>query len=304
MPLWEKKGLVYVPDGSMPWAKHSALTPTPYRLTDDIIRVFAGFRDKKGVSRIGYVDVDATNPSRILGVSKEPVLDIGKAGCFDDNGVILGDVIRYEDKVLMYYVGFQLVANVKFLAFTGLAVSHDEARSFVRIGPSPVMDRSDEGLFFRAIHTVIYEDGILKCWYGVGSKWSRINETEYPQYTTGYIESQDYMLFPKNGNVCLQFVNDEYRIGRPRVQKTNEGFRMYYTKGTLSGSYLPGYAESADGKSWQRMDENVGISPSEHGWDSQSLSYTAPLAVNNKEYLFYNGNDMGKTGFGYAVRQI
>lgn len=303
MPLWEKKGLIYVPDGSMPWAKHSALTPTPYRLADNIIRVFAGFRDKKGVSRIGYVDVDANNPSHVLGVSKEPVLDIGKAGCFDDNGVILGDVIQHEDRVLMYYVGFQLVANVKFLAFTGLAISDDGAKTFRRNGPSPIMDRSDEGIFIRAIHSVINENGLYKCWYAAGSSWSKIGGTDYPEYTTKYMESDNFQWFPSEGKQCLEFKEDEYRLGRPRVQKIDNAYRMFYTKGTLGGSYLPGYAESLDGKSWNRMDECVGISPSENGWDSLALSYTAPLSVNNQEYLFYNGNSMGKTGFGYAVKQ-
>ncbi|MCP4456464.1 MAG: hypothetical protein GY816_00310, partial [Cytophagales bacterium] len=113
MRTWQKKGLIFAPDGRMPWAQHTALTPTPFRLSQKVIRVFAGFRDDQGVSRIGFVDVDAFNPNKVLGVSDKPVLGTGKAGCFDDNGVILGDVIRHENKVLMYYVGFQLVANVK-----------------------------------------------------------------------------------------------------------------------------------------------------------------------------------------------
>ncbi len=302
MRTWQKKGLIFAPDGRMPWAQHTALTPTPFRLSQKVIRVFAGFRDDQGVSRIGFVDVDAFNPNKVLGVSDKPVLGTGKAGCFDDNGVILGDVIRHENKVLMYYVGFQLVANVKFLAFTGLAVSHDDGHTFERHGSAPVMDRSNEGLCIRAVHSAIYDNGIWKIWYGVGSSWSKINGADFPQYTTNYIESHDGILFPEEGTVCLSFKDDEYRLGRPRVQKTKTGFCMYYTKGTLSGSYLPGYAESPDGKKWHRMDDKVGISPSSQGWDSLALSYATPLVVDDREYLFYNGNDMGKTGFGYAMR--
>ena len=89
MRTWQKKGLIFAPDGRMPWAQHTALTPTPFRLSQKVIRVFAGFRDDQGVSRIGFVDVDAFNPNKVLGVSDKPVLGTGKAGCFDDNGVIL-----------------------------------------------------------------------------------------------------------------------------------------------------------------------------------------------------------------------
>src|ERR1700722_10031135 len=122
--MWRKMGLIYAPDGRTSWAAHSALTPTPV-LLDEVIRIFVGFRDRDGVSRIGFVDVDAGNPACIVGVSITPVLDVGGPGAFDDNGVILGDIIQDGDQWRMYYVGFQLVAGVKFLAFTGLAVSHD-----------------------------------------------------------------------------------------------------------------------------------------------------------------------------------
>ena len=166
------------------------------------------------------------------------------------------------------------------------------------------MDRSDEGLYFRAIHSVIIEDGVWKVWYGVGSEWSEINGGKFPQYKTRYIESIDGINFDKLGAVCIDFIGDEYRIGRPRVYRTDKKYKMFYTVGTLRATYLPGYAESIDGKEWIRKDLEVGIGLSKSGWDSRSLSYTAPLIYKNKEYLFYNGNDMGKNGFGYAERLI
>ena len=301
---WMKKGLIYAPDERMTWATNSALTPTPLMLNDDVIRVYAGFRDDLGVSRIGYVDLDATAPSKVLNVSQKPVLDIGIPGTFDDNGLILGDVIKLNNRVYMYYIGFQLVAQVKFLAFTGLAISEDGGSTFNRISNAPVMDRSEEGLFFRAIHSVLYENGVWKCWYGVGSDWSVINGGSYPKYNIRYIESGDGINFGPSGEVCVTFEGDEYRIGRPRVSKVDDVYRMHYTIGTLSGTYLPGYAESIDGVSWKRLDSDVGITPSSGGWDSKALSYATPIAYKDKEYLFYNGNDMGKTGFGYAERNL
>jgi hypothetical protein len=75
---------------------------------------------------------------------------------------------------------------------------------------------------------------------------------------------------------------------------------MFYTKGTLEGQYTPGYAESTDGLHWFRKDESVGIGLSCEGWDSTALSYPSLLRYKDKTYMFYNGNEMGKTGFGYA----
>lgn len=301
---WVKKGLVYAPDERMSWASNSALTPTPILLNENVIRVYAGFRDDSGVSRIGFVDVEAEDPSKILAVSEKPVVDVGLPGTFDDNGVILGDVVSHNGCLYMYYIGFQLVEKVKFLAFTGLAISVNAGNEFIKMSSVPVMDRADEGLFFRAIHSVLYEDGIWKCWYGVGSEWSIIGGKPFPKYNIKYIESTDGVTFGNSGKVCIDFAGNEYRIGRPRVDKKDGVYRMFYTMGTLAGTYLPGYAESVNGINWSRLDGDIGITTSEDGWDSKALSYVTPLAYRDKEYLFYNGNDMGKTGFGYAERKL
>jgi hypothetical protein len=71
-----------------------------------------------------------------------------------------------------------------------------------------------------------------------------------------------------------------------------------------SSSYRLGYAESRDGIKWNRKDDQVGINVSPSGWDSEMIEYPFYYAQNDKEYLFYNGNGFGKTGFGYAVRNL
>lgn len=297
---WIKKGFIYGPSGESSWAKNSALTPTPV-LIDDMIRVYAGFRDDLGVSRIGYVDLEADNPSNVLNVSKKPVLDVGIPGTFDDNGVILGDIVEKGEYLYMYYVGFQLVQKAKFLAFTGLAISDDNGNSFKRYSNTPILDRSPNELYISAIHSVLVEDNIFKVWYAAGNQWEIIKGKPFPQYNIKYIESEDGIHFSGEGKLCVDVKDSEYRIGRPRVYKKDDSYQMFYTKGTLEGDYFPGYAESTDGIDWKRMDHKLGISLSKEGWDSQTLCYPALLTYENETYMFYNGNAMGKDGFGYAV---
>lgn len=298
---WTKKGLIYAPDGSRPWARHSAAQPTPLLLNDDIIRVFVGFRDEEGVTRLGYVDVASDDPGKVIKVSQKPVLDVGRPGTFDDNGVILGDVVRVGTELWLYYVGFQLVAKAKFLAFSGLAMSSDNGETFVRHSETPILDRTDEGLYIRAIHTVIREGDSWKAWYAAGSSWEIIEGKPFPNYHIRYVESPDGVRFPSAGKICVQPEPPEYRIGRPRVYRTGSGYEMFYTKGTTEGSYLPGYAHSADGITWTRADQDVGLAPSGAGWDSQALSYISVLLWHDRTYVFFNGNDYGRTGFGYAI---
>jgi len=300
---WKKRGLIYEPPFDGSWRDNSALTPTAFLLNEDIIRVYSSFRDKDGVGRIGFVDVNANQPSEVIKISDEPILDIGEKGMFDDRGVILGDIIRVNDAIYMYYVGFQFVKNVKFLAYTGLAISYDNGDTFKRYSKTPVLERNDEALYIRAIHSVLYENNKFKIWYAAGNGWENINGVDYPQYDISYIESDDGITFYEDSIKCIKNnpQNLEYRIGRPRVYKNSEGYIMNFTYGTTDGRYIAGQASSVDGIKWHRNDQKFGIALSKSGWDSKHLSYPSIMnSCNNKTYMFYNGNDMGLKGFGYA----
>ena len=299
---WEKKGLIYKPPFDGTWKDNSALTPTAFLLDENTIRVYVSFRDKEGIGRIGYIDVDARNPSNVLKISNKPVLDIGKDGMFDDNGVILGDLIRVKNDIYMYYIGFQLVKKSKFLAYTGLAISKDNGETFKRYKNVPIMDREDEALYIRAIHSVIYEDNKFKFWYATGSGWENIAGVDFPQYDINYIESEDGIHFNENGTKCIENNCDnlEYRIGRPRTYKKDDLYIMNFTYGTTDGRYIAGQATSLDGINWNRDDKKLGIELSNEGWDSIHLSYPSIVYSGGKTFMFYNGNNMGQDGFGYA----
>lgn len=298
---WEKKGLIYCPQGIHGWDVKGFLTPNPFLLNDDVIRVYGSIRDNNGAGRIGYVDVDAKDPKNIIAISEKPVLDLGEKGAFDDNGVILGDVIRVDNKVYMYYVGFQLVHKVKFLAFSGLAISVDNGQTFNRYSKCPIMDRADNALYIRAIHSVLKEGNTFKIWYSVGNDWQVINNVLYPKYDIRYTESDDGINFNDNVGVsCILPNEQEYRIGRPRVRKIDHGYEMRYTSDTYEKEYKAGYAESSDGIHWERMDHKSALQPSQSGWDSEMACYPVIIKAQNKTYMFYDGNGMGETGFGYA----
>ena len=302
MFAWTKRGLVFdvARDGVGGWMQHAALTPTPYRLSAQVLRVYAGFRDAQGVSRIGYVDVRADAPTQIVSVSKQPVLDLGRDGCFDDNGMILGDVVAGPDGLYMFYVGFQRVAKAKFLAFTGLAVSRDGGESFQRRQETPLLDRAPGRSTIAAVHSARYEDGRWRLWYAVGDDWETIGGQPYPRYHIRYAETDDLRSIPSDDVVCLRPRDDEYRIGRPRVYRLGDRYLMYFTRGDTHGGYFPGIAFSGDGMQWERDDSQLGLQLSEYGWDAQTLCYPALIQQHDRVLMFYNGNAMGRDGFGLA----
>jgi hypothetical protein len=303
---WIRKGLVFetARDGVGGWMQHSALTPTPWRRDGDTIRVYAGFRDTDGVSRIGYVDVRADDPSSIVRVSAEPALDIGRGGCFDDHGVILGDVVDAPGGLHLFYVGFQRVARAKFLAFTGLAVSTDGGEHFRRVQETPILDRAPGRSTIAAVHSAIHENGRWRLWYAVGDDWETIGGQPFPRYHIRHVATDDLAAIPRADDVCLRPRGSEYRIGRPRVYRLGGRYVMYFTRGNIGGDYFPGVAYSDDGIRWERHDEALGLTLSAGGWDSRTLCYPALIAQRDRLLMFYNGNDMGVDGFGVAEARI
>jgi hypothetical protein len=299
---WIKLGLVFNATTQLPaWADNSALTPLPIIHSDGHIRVFAGFRDRSGVSRIGYVDFSETVPGKILRVAKRPVLDIGRNGCFDDNGVILGDVVRFEGQLLLFYVGFQLVAKAKFIALSGLAVSSDEGENFRRVSESPFIGRAGGQNMVAAVHTARFEDGRWRFWLGAGDDWEIIDGKAFPRYGIRYLEAGGLSPIAASSISLIEPVWPEYRIGRPRVYKQNDGYVMYFTRGTVSGDYMAGRAFSQDGVVWSREDAAFEVPLSATGWDSRHLCYPSVIKVGTRNFMFYNGNDMGVDGIGCAI---
>lgn len=302
--MWHKQGLIYAPDGTSAWAKNSVMTPTPVLHDASTIRIYCGFRDDAGVTRLGFIDVDAANPSTVKRVSETPILDVGQPGTFDDNGLILGDIVQNGSEVRLYYVGFQLPQKVKFLAFSGLAISHDGGETFTRHSAAPVLDRADKSPYIRAIHTVLQEGNHYRVWYSIGDGWETIGGVPYPRYRICHTTSPDGLHFTPDDKVCLDVGPDEYRIGRPRVVKQPDGtYLMRATADTFDKFYHTTVATSPDGLTWTRRDDLADLHPSTDGtFDNETAVYPVTLTLpNGTQYMFYSGNGMGRTGVGYAI---
>jgi hypothetical protein len=298
---WSKKGLIYGPTGESWWAQRWALQPTPLLRADGTIRVFVGFRTREGVSRIGFVDVSAENPAQVLAVSPEPVLDVGVPGAFDENGVVPCAVIEREGKLYLYYAGYQLGQKVKFFVFGGLAISEDGGRSFQRHRQVPICDRTEDEMFFRVIHTMTFDGGRWRAWYGAGSSFtSSDGGRQLPNYNIRHAEAPDGLTLSRDFTVCVDTNDEEYRVGRPYVIKDADAYRMFYCAGTAVRGYRLAYAESKDGIKWIRKDHEIGIDVSPSGWDSEMQAYPSLIRYRDRTYLFYNGNNYGEDGFGYA----
>jgi predicted GH43/DUF377 family glycosyl hydrolase len=300
---WAKRGLVWGPDGSHHWAHTHASCPTPLQRRDGSLRLYLQCRDARNVGRIGWVDVDPADPTRVLRHSHAPVLDVGAPGCFDDNGVFPTSVVRLDDgRLFLYYVGFELCHHIRYRLLTGVAVSDDDGESFHRLRVTPILERSPGELHIRGGAFVRREGARFRMWYVAGSSWELLEGKPMPVYDLRHLESQDGVSWAPEGRVVMPIdAAREHGFGRPYVTRDGDGYRLHYSiRRRRPVRYRLGFARSHDGLDWRRDDEQIGLDVSPGQWDGDSICYGAEVQSGGRTFLFYNGDDFGARGFGVA----
>lgn len=306
---WKKLGLVFVPDGSVPWMRTHASIPVVDLLDEETLRIYFGTRDAPGRSQIGYVDVQADDPSKVIAVAQDPVLPLGEIGTFDDSGIMPSWIVQHGGDKLLYYIGWNPQVTVSYRLAIGLAVSRDGGKTFTKYSQGPICERSLTEPFFNTAPCVRVENGIWRMWYISCTGWEVVDGRPEPRYHVKYADSSDGIHWDKSGHVCIDYDEFTQAIGRPCVFREDERYKMLYSYRRITdyrsdpqSSYRLGYAESADGLHWIRADDKVGIARSEEGWDSEMIEYCFVHSVRERQYLFYNGNGFGVSGFGFATR--
>lgn len=301
---WIKLGVVWNTDGKQAWSRSHAMGPTPFLLDEETIRVFLTTLDEQGRGRPMFVDVAADNPTRVLNVSRCPLLDIGVPGTFDDNGLMAISFVQTKSgELFMYYAGFEICTQIRYRILSGLAISADGGESFKRYSKAPILERTSEELYFRCGPFAMLDEGVFKLWYVAGSEWMKLNGKAMPVYDLRYLESTDGIHWADRGTLSMAITGeDEHGFGRPWVIKRGPNdYQLFYSIRRRSfGAYRLGYAESTDGIHWVRKDDEMGLDVSPDGFDTHAIMYSAVINVKGKTYCFYNGNNFGEGGFGVA----
>lgn len=308
MMRWEKKGKILDHNTfNLSWFKKNAMMALPYILDDNTLRVFMTMCDENNVGRIGYVDLDINNPSSIKDFSKEPLIDIGEAGIFDDNGVVSGSLFEEDGKLYLFYSGYQLCKKIPYMIFTGLAVSYDKGLHFEKLTKEvPLLDRVVSEKYFRSAPHLIKEGKLYRMWYladGHEDNCWVSDETGkvQPVFTEKYLESDNILRWEGPGENSLEFISgEEHGLSVGSVWVEEGIYKCIYSIRSLDKGYRIGYAESEDGKKFVRKDDEINLDVSADGFDSEMICYPKLIKVREKTFIFYSGNHYGMGGIGYA----
>lgn len=309
--IWNKKGLLFNPkDYQTPhWMSEFAQAPHVLHF-DNFIRVYFSCRpkpDEKGqyVSYSAFVDLDFD--FKVIKISENPILKLGKLGCFDEFGTYPVSVIKIEDEYFCYYAGWTRCESVPFNTAIGLAKS-DDSISFEKIGDGQLISYTLDEPFVISGPKIRKFNEKYYLYYIAGTEWILDNGKPEPIYKIRMAESNDGITFKK---INRQLIEDKLGIyeaqASPDVFYKNGKYHMFFCyrggkeyRGKQNG-YRIGYAHSLDLINWERNDDYVGIDVSENGWDNEMISYPHVFELNGVIHMFYLGNSVGKEGFGWAT---
>lgn len=307
MGTWKKLGLIYAPDGSSDEMHSHCQLPVLFHLHDDVYRVYFASRSVEQVSSVSYVEISLSNPTEILAQSTSPVLLPGPIGHFDQFGVFPASVVRHEDTVRMYYVGWVRGAESPlFYASIGLAISHDGGKTFERYSRAPIVGRSEAEPCLVTSPNVFKDGDVWRMSYVSGVKWERKQDGFLQSfYHIKTANSRNGIDWDVQGNVAIDFRDElETNIARSSVIKEGDLYKMWYCYVNRGVPYRMGYAESSNFEDWTRKDDEAGLLPSEDGFDNKMTCYPSVVKHGDQYYMAYNGNNFGQGGFGLAVQEI
>lgn len=306
---WVKQGHIFTPNGEPDWMHHYASQVCPVEF-NNFIRIYFTTRSKlndKGnyETKISFLDCDKEDPTKILYIHNSPLLSLGQPGTFDEHGIMMCEVMFYDNKYWLYYIGWQRSTTVPYINTIGLALS-DDGINFKKVSKGPIIGVSKDTPFGVAKASILIEEGKFHMWYGHYTPWIQSGNSFRPTYDIRYAVSEDGISWEFK-NKCISSSNNK-AVATPCVRKINNTYHMWFgyraevDENGKSGPYKIGYAVSSNKTDWEQLEDQ--IYSSETGWDSEMICYPNILQLKNKLYMFYSGNHYGKDGFGYAQTNI
>ncbi|MBN2366946.1 MAG: T9SS type A sorting domain-containing protein [Calditrichaeota bacterium] len=235
---------------------------------------------------------------------KNPVLEPGPAGNWDDVRIRTGCVLYEKEEFKMWYAGY----DGRYYRI-GYATSSDGIEWST--DPEPVLEVGTSGQWdarFVTAPAVLHDEAGYHMWYA-GSAEGTVNDMKI-----GYASSPDGIHWTKYDRNPV-FVPDEpwakTSVTTPHVIFRNDKFHMWYGGHSGAGSnWGTGYAVSEDGINWSKFYKNPVLLHSNSGnWDDKE-SWGSRISFNemdNQFQLWYHGSSFNSDdtyAVGYATAPV
>lgn len=306
--VWHREGLLVAVKPNHPWWVSHAQLPTVLPFSDRLWRVYFGARDANNRSRALAVDVDPGDNMRILMEHFDPLLEFGPVGAFDHRGVSPSAALLVDGQVRLYYIGVSVREDVRGQTAIGLAVS-DDGLDFRRAFVGPVLGAGPFDPYFATAATVGRESEGYRMWYVGGTEWRTVNGLPDPSYELRVARSADGLLWnPRTETYLALDTPAQAGLGRPWFARTADGLRLWFSR---RGNAYRVRGDGAYRLASIGVDEQGAFSgtaepvtfenpPAPGDFDSWMQAYACVVPHGEDLVMFYNGDDFGREGFGWA----
>ena len=296
---WEKLGQVYCPEFVHPKLATHAANPLAVSLNGDIYRVFYSGRDLQNRSSVGFIDLDILK-REVVYIHDKPVFEHGPEGSFYSDGVSIGNCYEADGKRYILFMGWQNPPDGRWRGDIGRLILEPDF-SMRLDGDKPFMGADCTDPVSLSYPWVIQESQqVYHMWYGSTMTWDAGNGEML--HVINQADSNNGHQWRKNGLAVPYSLGRAQAFSRPTIiENINGGYDMWFSYRSGAGDkYRIGYACSQDGGNWELRLEDAGIDVSLSGWDSEMIEYPFVFDHKGKQYMLFNGNGYGKTGFGLA----
>ena len=277
-----------------------AAVPFATQINGTHYRIFFSSRDQYNQSYGSYLDYDIQELKIIIPPPKKPLIIHGSIGYFDDSGVTISCYLKELNA--LYYMGWNLMRKVPFSNQIGKLELNPKEDSVHRTRKTPVLGKCElEPLSF-GYPWVLKTKDKYKMWYDTILKWES-NSTSNYKFILRSALSNDGVNWHKTYKQNFPLHHQEKSIARPCIIFEDNIYKMWCSVNYL-GKYRLCYAESIDGDNWQRMDNSIIWKGKKQNWESTEQSYPFLIQNNMSQFLLYNGNDYGKSGFGICLVEV
>jgi hypothetical protein len=299
---WKKLGLLYCPSttNQHPKLMSHAANPLPVFIGGDVYRIFFSGRDVDNRSSVGAVDIDIVS-RKIIQEHTHPFFEHGPEDSFYADGVSIGNCYEVDGVRYMLFMGWQNPQGGHWRGDIGrLIVTPNLALKLDSKEPLMGSDSVDPiSLSYPWVQK--NDNGNYSMWYSSVTAWDAGNGEMLAPIK--FASSADGHYWNREGLAIPYELGKAQAFSRPTVVgDLGAGFEMWFSyRSDIGGSYRIGYAFSKDGEKWKLALQDAGIDVSLDGWDSEMIEYPFVFEHQGQQYMLYNGNGYGKTGFGLAV---
>jgi predicted GH43/DUF377 family glycosyl hydrolase len=299
MKFWSYEKLILKPDSKSTWLTTSA-GATAGLAFDKYIQLYITGRDSLGRSQIGTAKFDL-NTESIYDIAEKPILDLGRSGTFDQNGISYPSITRKDKDYYLYYTGWMLGSHVKWYNGVGLAISTD-GENFEKFSEAPVFHRDQQNPIGFGSTCVTSEGKEFLAITTRFESWTPDGRNHLYNLKSG--KSIDGLNFTWSKHSIFQFKEGEIAHSAPTILVADGLYLLWYSY--RGENYRIGFAFSSDGIKWIREDEIAGLVPDDinENWAFNAVCYPEVVLTKNNLYLFFNGDGYGRTGLGFAKVEL